>query len=277
MLHITLLEDRQHQPLDSPSWPHYNDRALSEYAVIEREVVGPVETRRGEQRGGVRPTGAGAPAVPGREKGGRPGVREEAKRRTRQLILEAAARRFVQEGFLEATTASIAQEAGVAHGTLFLHFPDRDALLLAVVEELLYQLGSDLHRACFRATDLGSLVRLFLDSLSKNETMYGSLVRDLPRFPLPLKRTVFATFAALTAHFTEIVERGQAQGVVRSIPPAMANAFFFGTLNHFFLYRDLMTPDGRVVPTLGEPFRDAFLKMISLSGDPPVAPEEINR
>lgn len=207
---------------------------------------------------------------------GRSSPREAIKARTRRLLLEAAARRFVQDGFLEATTASIAREAGVAHGTLFLHFPDRDALLLAVVEELLYRLSSDLHGACFQATDLESLVRLFLDSLSRNEEVYGALVRDLPRFPLPLKRTVFATFAAVSAHFTEIIERGQAQGAVRQIPPAMANAFFFGTLNHFFLYRDLMTADGRVVPALGEPFLDAFLNMMNLPGRPPTVPDGIN-
>ncbi len=196
-----------------------------------------------------------------------PGAREAAKQETRRRLLEAAGRVFVRDGFLEATTAAIAREAGVAHGTLFLHFPSRDALLLSVVEGLLHDLGSTLHQACFRADGLGQLCGLFLNALSKEEDRYWALVRDLPRFPLPLKRAVFATFAGITAHFTEVIERGQAAGTIRAIPPAVANALFFGTLNHYFLYRDLMTPDGRVVATQGERLLHSFVEMMTLAPD----------
>jgi len=204
----------------------------------------------------------GSPQV-GREDGTR-GTREAAKQETRERLLQAASRRFVQDGFLDASTASIAREAGVAHGTIFLHFPDRDALLLAVVERLLYQLSSTLHPACFRANDLEALCRLFMEALSTQEEIYGALVRDLPRFPLPLKRQVFTTFSAITAHFTEVLEQGQAEGTLRPIPTAVANSFFFGALNHLFLYRDLMTPDGRVVATHGETLVNTFVQMLAM-------------
>ena len=177
--------------------------------------------------------------------------------------MDAAARRFVQDGFLEATTLAIARDAGVAHGTLFLHFADRDALLLAVVERLLVDLGTTLHRAYFQAEDLESLCRLFLVSLAGMEDSYGALVKDLPRFPLPLKRRVFAAFASITAHFTEVIEKGQKRGILRAIQPEIANALFFGTLNHFFLYRDLMTSDGRVVPAYGEALVDSFIQLMA--------------
>lgn len=195
---------------------------------------------------------------------GQQGARQIAKLETRQRIMKAASRRFVQDGFLEASTASIARDAGVAHGTLFLHFADRDALLLAVIDRLLYQLGSSLHRACFQAGDLESLCRLFLEALSGQEEIYGALVKDLPRFPVPLKRRVFATFSAITAHFTDVLERGQVEGALRKIPPSVANTYFFGALNHLFLYRDLMTPDGRVIAYHGESLVNAFVQMMSL-------------
>lgn len=51
----------------------------------------------------------------------------------RQKILDTALSLFVEHGFYSASTASIAKEAGVATGTLFHHFPTKNALL----EELL--------------------------------------------------------------------------------------------------------------------------------------------
>jgi len=61
----------------------------------------------------------------------------------REALL-AAARRLIARAGLHATpTSAIAREAGVAHGTLFLYFPTKDALLNALYLELV----SDEHRA----------------------------------------------------------------------------------------------------------------------------------
>ncbi|MDB1123528.1 TetR/AcrR family transcriptional regulator [Vibrio algarum] len=51
----------------------------------------------------------------------------------RQKILDTALSLFVEHGFYSASTANIAKHAGVATGTLFHHFPTKNALL----EELL--------------------------------------------------------------------------------------------------------------------------------------------
>lgn len=54
----------------------------------------------------------------------------------RAQILEAAARVFARHGFRGATSRAIAQEAGVAEGTLFRYFPTKHHLLLALFEAL---------------------------------------------------------------------------------------------------------------------------------------------
>ena len=55
-------------------------------------------------------------------------------RRTRQTIAAAAARCFAQVGYQAAGTAQIAAEAGVSEGTIFNHFPTKQALLVAALE-----------------------------------------------------------------------------------------------------------------------------------------------
>jgi AcrR family transcriptional regulator len=53
----------------------------------------------------------------------------------RQRILEAARRRFRYYGVKKTTMQEIARDAGVAVGTLYLHFKDKDDLLVACTEE----------------------------------------------------------------------------------------------------------------------------------------------
>ena len=65
----------------------------------------------------------------------RPSRRAQQKEETLQLILAAAKKLFAQQGFQKTTIRAIAQEAGVAVGTVFVHFPDKSALLAATLYE----------------------------------------------------------------------------------------------------------------------------------------------
>ncbi|MEI5035059.1 helix-turn-helix domain-containing protein [Streptomyces sp. S1A(2023)] len=53
----------------------------------------------------------------------------------RDLILKAAVRVFARQGFAATRVDDVAAEAGVAKGSVYLHFDSRDALLTAAFEE----------------------------------------------------------------------------------------------------------------------------------------------
>jgi AcrR family transcriptional regulator len=55
--------------------------------------------------------------------------------RNRQRILEAATRLIAKKGVQRVTLEGVASEAGVGRATLFRRFPDRGALLLALLDE----------------------------------------------------------------------------------------------------------------------------------------------
>jgi AcrR family transcriptional regulator len=63
------------------------------------------------------------------------GVRERQKRETRAALLAAARRVLARRGFAATTTREIAQEAEVAAGTFFVHFPSVAALVEALLDE----------------------------------------------------------------------------------------------------------------------------------------------
>jgi AcrR family transcriptional regulator len=54
---------------------------------------------------------------------------------TRQAILDAARDVFVSDGYEGASIRKVAQAAGYAHGTIYLHFRDKDDLLSQLSEE----------------------------------------------------------------------------------------------------------------------------------------------
>jgi len=64
------------------------------------------------------------------------GVRELLAAARRGQILEAAKRVFAERGFRRATTREVARAAGISEGTIYNYFEDKDALLMAILEEL---------------------------------------------------------------------------------------------------------------------------------------------
>jgi AcrR family transcriptional regulator len=62
-------------------------------------------------------------------------------------ILDAAKRLFLTEGFEHATIRKIAAAVGVSSGTLYLYFPDKDAILRGIAEATFTALLATLEQA----------------------------------------------------------------------------------------------------------------------------------
>lgn len=66
----------------------------------------------------------------------RPAGDSAKSRRTRARILDAAMRLFVEIGYHAATNARIAEASDLTRGAMLYHFPDREALIDAVVPHI---------------------------------------------------------------------------------------------------------------------------------------------
>lgn len=74
-------------------------------------------------------------------------ARQRSQTETRERIIAAAATQFSKHGGDKTTIAAIAREAGVAAGTVYLHFADKDALLGEVMHAALTELKRSLAEA----------------------------------------------------------------------------------------------------------------------------------
>src|SRR2546430_13605082 len=61
--------------------------------------------------------------------------REESQARTRERLIEAARSEIVKKGFALASVRDIADAAGFSQGAFYSNFPDKEAILLELVQQ----------------------------------------------------------------------------------------------------------------------------------------------
>lgn len=81
-------------------------------------------------------------------------ISAETKAATKGRILEAARELFAKNGFDATTTRDIAQQAGIATGTLFNYFPTKEAIVASQAVEALTAAGADFERRSPEAASL---------------------------------------------------------------------------------------------------------------------------
>jgi AcrR family transcriptional regulator len=137
-------------------------------------------------------------------------VRSDA-RENRDRILEVARRALAESG--DTSLNQIAQQAGVGPGTLYRHFPKREALVLAV-----YQL--DVDRLVNSASDLLAKMPPLeaLRSWTTDLVSYMRIKHGLGDALSPGARQSVTeqTYGPVIAAITQILEAGQADGTVRA-------------------------------------------------------------
>ena len=78
---------------------------------------------------------------------------ERRRERTRRQLLAAATRVLAAKGFHDTKISDMAAAADVGVGTFYLHFPDKETLFDAVVEDTVVRLKATVDAARARATD----------------------------------------------------------------------------------------------------------------------------
>ncbi|GHG78395.1 TetR/AcrR family transcriptional regulator [Comamonas sp. JC664] len=121
----------------------------------------------------------------------RSGARKQPSQvRSRALVdalIQTTARVLLRDGWQAMTTNRIAQDAGVSVGSLYQYFPNKEALLLALVERIademtarLIEVGTALGDA---TVDEGitTFVRAALDLSRRDAALYRAVLVELPR------------------------------------------------------------------------------------------------
>jgi AcrR family transcriptional regulator len=139
-----------------------------------------------------------------RRPGSRPRAgRAETSAARREAILAAALDEFSKQGFAATRMDDVARRAGVAKGTIYLYFADKEALFQELVRAMLGPLVANLDK--LRMTDIP--VRTALEGFANLFVtgLYGTRRRDVAQLVI----SEGARFPKLAEfYYREVVERG---------------------------------------------------------------------
>jgi AcrR family transcriptional regulator len=160
---------------------------------------------------------------------------KKLSKRTR--ILEAAKRHFGRVGIKGTTMLDIAREAEIAVGTIYQFFPDKDALILAWVDEHRELLHEQLEVTLRKAAPADEKLREFLSIRFQTveEIREKPAVAELTRAVLRLTpEAVEEMTQTVLRNLRAILEEGRRTGCLPSAEPENDAEILFFALAGFF-------------------------------------------
>jgi AcrR family transcriptional regulator len=166
----------------------------------------------------------------------------------RSAILAVASHLFAEKGYSNTTTAEIAQEAGVAEGTLYHHFGSKDGIFLTIFDEMVEEYLAGAERLAgdgkTGAETLSGLIRFHFEYLERNKTRFLVILRDFPNHLAVGNDGRSAESRNRFSRMTDILSRGLTQGfqdgTLRPSFPvrdtaALLRGILYGTTRHSML------------------------------------------
>lgn len=159
-----------------------------------------------------------------------------ARSEKRDRIIDAAVSVFAEKGYRAARISDIARGAGVADGTIYLYFRNKEDLLLTIFEEKMVGILEGLQAALDGVTDPADRMRAFAHFHFEQMRQHPALaqvfqveLRQSTRFVRKYRPERLWAYLGL---FGDIVKQGQAAGVFRAdLDPFLAKWAFFGALD----------------------------------------------
>jgi AcrR family transcriptional regulator len=189
-------------------------------------------------------------------------TRAAQKARTRERIVDQATRLCAARGFLELRTADVARAARLSHGAIFVHFPTREDLLVAVAARIGTQITERLHALASEEAPLRAVLKAHLACLREREEEYRWLVIEGPTLPAGFKSAWVGLQSAVAFHIAEAAEREMAQGRIRAMPVHLLFNTWIGLLHHYLANREQFSPRRPLIAALGEELLDHFLSLL---------------
>ncbi len=190
-------------------------------------------------------------------------------------ILEAAVTVFASNGFRQSTISQVAREAGVADGTIYLYFKNKDDILVQFFEYKARQVFERFRQAVDRgqtsADKLRNLVRVHLTEFQRDPRMavvYQVETHQSRRLVEGQIREMAKMYQDIIA---EIIEQGQREGILRKdLYVGLVKRFILGAVEEV-IGTWLHSGQNYDLVSMSDPLVDLFFKGIGSSTPPDLA------
>jgi TetR/AcrR family fatty acid metabolism transcriptional regulator len=186
-------------------------------------------------------------------------------------ILEAAVKVFARQGFHQSTVAQIAKEAGVADGTIYLYFKNKDDILVQFfsfrAKQVFESFREEVDRAETSSDKLRNLVRRHLAEFQRDRD--GAVVYQVETHQN--SRLAEAQIKEMSKMYrdliSEIIEQGQQEGTIRKdLYVGLVKRFIIGAVDE--VINTWLHSNGEYdLVSMADPLVELFMKGIGHSDD----------
>ena len=151
-------------------------------------------------------------------------------------IIEAATKVFAKNGFYQSKIAQIAKEAGVADGTIYIYFENKDDILISLFEEQMKAVLDNMTLQLTKIDDPAEKLEIFasthLDLIENHKDMAEIIQVELRQSGKFMKEYKNERFLEYLDIIGDIISEGQKRGLFRKdVIPGVAKRAFFGALD----------------------------------------------
>jgi TetR/AcrR family fatty acid metabolism transcriptional regulator len=202
-------------------------------------------------------------------KQGRAIIKQPEKNHKYHQILEAAVKVFARQGFHQSTVAQIAKEAGVADGTIYLYFKNKDDILVQFfsyrTKQVFESFRGEVDRAETSSDKLRNLVRRHLAEFQRDRdgaVVYQVETHQSSRLAEAQIREMSQMYRDL---ISEIVEQGQQEGTIRKdLYVGLVKRFVIGAVDEV-INTWLHSNEEYDLVSMADPLVELFIKGIGHS------------
>jgi len=182
----------------------------------------------------------------------------------RQSIQQAVIQLMFREGLESVTMERVAQEAGIAKGTVYLHYRDKQELLEEVKESALSPMVAKLDET-FKSDappdrKLEVYAHRYLGYFDERRDLFRILLYEREVTRVQGKRFRTDRYRHLTDGVARVIADGIADGTFRELSDPKADAAMFVEANFAMLNQRLLTDHPRPFEDDAELIADVFLR-----------------
>lgn len=157
----------------------------------------------------------------------------ESREEKRERILRGAISAFAQKGFYQARVSDIAKAAGVADGTIYLYFENKDAILIHIFEDRMEKLLEVIDRITSSdrtpAEQIRKIIEVQLGLLEEERDLAEVVTVNMRQSTDLMKQYAAPLFNTYLERLAKVVEAGQADGSFREdVSPLIAARTMWG-------------------------------------------------
>ena len=197
---------------------------------------------------------------------GRFKINKKEKNNKYHLILEAAVKVFARQGFYQSTVAQIAREAGVADGTIYLYFKNKDDILVQFfsyrTKQVFDRFRAEVNNSVNSLDKLRNLIRRHLTEFQRDRDMavvYQVETHQNSRLADAQIREMSQMYQDLVS---DIVETGQQEGRIRKdLYVGLVKRFILGAVDEV-INTWLHSDKNYDLVSMADPLVDLFVRGI---------------